>query len=1178
MKCTKKFLACFLAITCSVFQFAGLGFTANAYTAINNLALVEGLDELLLSDENITRGFKWDGKGMVGAYNTGYTKDSETTNITLNEHRICDGDVNTGTRINTGLTSDSPDYVDLTFSFMGSGAKVTNILIKAKSENAVYGVGDKCNIFASEDLSRLYDENNEIFSSSLDDTTSYLTFTTPVEAKYFGIRFYKAYYVNVYEAALIGTCNNPDYSVYTNAEKIEEAIAALGSESDLTHGFSISQKEVELIAYANDGVYTNGAFHPAGAAAEGYENNVFDGNVSTIADVSVSNDSGRQFYFLDENKDYRADAHMDIKINLKGKSEVERLFISQRSETRFHSYEYAVYVSDSDYYLFNEENRRFFYEDKEHAVNQVFDFETPVEASFIGIRIYKGVSQPYGNANNSSYPRFAEIAVFGQSDVDNAVGVVDEKEINLCKQELKSDYNLMQSGYYLGKLDKPSYVMITGTDNGQKIDGFGKTKSYNNGVTNNAIFDGDLASNADINTPGSDGKRLVFFDSDGFPKTDTYVDISICLTHPAKLDKIFIANRENPALRTCEYGIFTSNSLDTLYDAENEEMHYLNDQLNRYQVIKLDNAKTVKYLGMRIYKATAECGVGVGNTYPRLEEIAVFGKYDVQYHDYTVDANIDGVISIEDSTFEGKSKEVSVPLVHGAKSFKEWKINGEVAESRIDQYEDSATTEFTVNDTNQVMAVYEDTPTKLTSAKYEIDEENSRVRIPAGEIFHTASVGFNAYRGSIEAHSETKEISDGDYISTGATIEISNAADSGLTVTTEGDYNLDGTVGVTDIVNAIDNVFAGEHTDDSLFAFDANNSGAITVSDIVKVRGAVLEATYDVTAKTLPIAEVEHKTMGRTVTDEDESLYFDFSASGFSFNTYCYGDINIETKVKTEGNIWLTVLVDGKENAICIPASNDKQTVTIAKGLSAGEHTIEVYKQNEGDSAVNVYSVSLQGEILDAPENADLLIEFVGDSITCGYGNMVEFGLVATNRVTDGYQAYGTKTARLLNADWSNVSKSGGAMIKKEGMTNAHIPSVYKQQSYQKTAKYDFSRTADIVVINLGTNDSGLLKEVTDLSQKYEIFMDATRSFVNDVLELNGEDTKIVFAFGLMTEPNLFDNAYMELVEEYKAKGIETHYCRLKPNTDGDAEHPSVAGGAVAAEDLANFIKRFVLK
>ena len=53
---------------------------------------------------------------------------------------------------------------------------------------------------------------------------------------------------------------------------------------------------------------------------------------------------------------------------------------------------------------------------------------------------------------------------------------------------------------------------------------------------------------------------------------------------------------------------------------------------------------------------------------------------------------------------------------------------------------------------------------------------------------------------------------------------------------------------------------------------------------------------------------------------------------------------------------------------------------------------------------------------------------------------------------------------------------------------------------------------------------------------------------------------------------------YMELVEEYKAKGIETHYCRLKPNTDGDAEHPSVEGGTVAAEDLANFIKRFVLK
>ena len=76
----------------------------------------------------------------------------------------------------------------------------------------------------------------------------------------------------------------------------------------------------------------------------------------------------------------------------------------------------------------------------------------------------------------------------------------------------------------------------------------------------------------------------------------------------------------------------------------------------------------------------------------------------------------------------------------------------------------------------------------------------------------------------------------------------------------------------------------------------------------------------------------------------------------------------------------------------------------------------------------------------------------------------------------------------------------------------------------------------------------------------------------------NGSDTKIVFAFGMMTNPNIFDEAYIELAAELQENNIYAFYCRLPTDRTGLSDHPTIAGDTDAARVLADFISDNILK
>ena len=108
------------------------------------------------------------------------------------------------------------------------------------------------------------------------------------------------------------------------------------------------------------------------------------------------------------------------------------------------------------------------------------------------------------------------------------------------------------------------------------------------------------------------------------------------------------------------------------------------------------------------------------------------------------------------------------------------------------------------------------------------------------------------------------------------------------------------------------------------------------------------------------------------------------------------------------------------------------QGTVLAENLQPGTHKLLLVRSTEGYMGVS----QLKGFELD--DGAQLLapdarkgrtLEFVGDSITAGAKNDGELQNNNYNDIEDTDQAYGPKVARLLDADYSIVAKSGEGVV-----------------------------------------------------------------------------------------------------------------------------------------------------
>lgn len=260
--------------------------------------------------------------------------------------------------------------------------------------------------------------------------------------------------------------------------------------------------------------------------------------------------------------------------------------------------------------------------------------------------------------------------------------------------------------------------------------------------------------------------------------------------------------------------------------------------------------------------------------------------------------------------------------------------------------------------------------------------------------------------------------------------------------------------------------------------------------------------------------------------------------------------------------------------------------MTLASGLKNEKHTIELVKRTEafwGEVQFLGFTVT-DGKLLDAPTPSDRRIMFIGDSITCGYGDE---GNDPKQKFTEKNEnsnfSYGALTAKNLGADPMIISWSGiGVLRDCTGDTSNVMPKRYDRiVPYTSTKLWDAEKwIPKVIVINLGTNDFSVDKvgippipDKTAFTSAYSAFLDHIRN--------QYPKAYIYCAIGPMLSGDklTIQREYIsEMVNSRKSAGDNRiHFIEFPTqnpaNGYGEDWHPSLKTHAIMADQLTAQIK-----
>ncbi len=333
-----------------------------------------------------------------------------------------------------------------------------------------------------------------------------------------------------------------------------------------------------------------------------------------------------------------------------------------------------------------------------------------------------------------------------------------------------------------------------------------------------------------------------------------------------------------------------------------------------------------------------------------------------------------------------------------------------------------------------------------------------------------------------------------------------------------------------------------------------------------------LNHSYHSEYSVLKIAEVysKLKVTGRH-SIKNEGITCDWSAAGIEFNAVCQGYVRLKLSVTT-GDAYFAAYVDGTRVGTRLKAAQGESTIEIVKNLAQGEHNIRLVKLNHiYQSNTVLKELELAGSLSERPEDKNTYIEFIGDSITCGVG-LSETPAYGANG-SDATRAYSYVCAQKLGADYSMVSVSGHTLSWSTSNPTLSVPNYFYPyiNHIRDNTPYDFanSRTPDVVVINLGTNDEG---KKNDLNITDEIFEQDLRSFLTKIRTNYSESTPIVFVTNTMSDG--FKNVIGEVCADLGGESSGYYIYEAIRNNGALGNHPDKAAMQTVGNGLAEFLEQ----
>lgn len=330
------------------------------------------------------------------------------------------------------------------------------------------------------------------------------------------------------------------------------------------------------------------------------------------------------------------------------------------------------------------------------------------------------------------------------------------------------------------------------------------------------------------------------------------------------------------------------------------------------------------------------------------------------------------------------------------------------------------------------------------------------------------------------------------------------------------------------------------------------------------------------------------KPYGRYLTDAQQNIelissvvHFGFSFKGKSCTIYA--SIN-----DAQGHNYLQYELDGVYQKRLKVTGSIIQPIIITAD-NDGPHIIWIYKATEAHTgAINIQKIT--GNNLQAikPSNAPL-IEFIGNSITCGAAadtSEVKCGQGVYHDQHNAYYAYGPRVSRTLNANYILSSVSGIGIYRTWNMDGPSMPQVYGKESFhlEDTMLWNFNMYAPkIVSIALGTNDMSRGDQV-HARQPFDsaVFV---KNYIAFVQLVKSKYPKAIIA--LLSSPIISGSDRLLLQNCLGAvkQNINASYPNDKPvalfffepmHAGGCSGHPSVADHAILASQLLPFFKNLL--
>ena len=269
--------------------------------------------------------------------------------------------------------------------------------------------------------------------------------------------------------------------------------------------------------------------------------------------------------------------------------------------------------------------------------------------------------------------------------------------------------------------------------------------------------------------------------------------------------------------------------------------------------------------------------------------------------------------------------------------------------------------------------------------------------------------------------------------------------------------------------------------------------------------------------------------------------------------------------------------------------------VTLATALPEGRHLVRLMYAIEGFEWYPEFwgfVLDKGRQLVEAPALPTRKLEFIGNSITCGYGNEgtnkeEHFDYATENH----YYSYASLTARALEAQHWVVARSGIGAYRNYGGPKAGTPDSNMLVQYEYTGyapdpelrrkggfdseRWDFSRyQPDVVCINLGTNDLSTNNyDEKLLKQGYQALLKMVRQ--------HNPKAKIVFLCGSMLGGKELEIAKRLLdevaAEAQKAGDRQVYRFNFTPqNGDlgyGNDYHPSIWQHEKMAAELTAYLR-----